>query len=133
MRTRAAALGSAIFFALAPGSVAGLIPWSLTGWRLGRTFDNAIALRIFGTVSTAAGVVFLVQAFVRFVVDGLGTPAPIAPTEWLVVSGPYRFVRNPMYLAVLATILGQALLLWRLVLVVYAVIAAGAFVAFVLG
>jgi protein-S-isoprenylcysteine O-methyltransferase Ste14 len=49
------------------------------------------------------------------------------------VGGLYRYVRNPMYLAVTATILGQALLLWRPILLAYAAIVAGAFVAFVLG
>ena len=59
------------------------------------------------------------QAFLRFVVEGLGTPAPVAPTEHLVVGGAYRYVRNPMYLAVTSLILGQALLLGQPVLVVY--------------
>ena len=58
-------------------------------------------------------------AFVRFVVDGAGTPAPVAQTDRLVVGGPYRFVRNPMYVAVLLSIVGQAVLLGRWVLVVY--------------
>jgi protein-S-isoprenylcysteine O-methyltransferase Ste14 len=57
---------------------------------------------------------------VRFAVDGRGTPAPAAPTEHLVVTGVYRHVRNPMYLAVTGAILGQALLLGQLSLVVYA-------------
>ena len=48
-------------------------------------------------------VVVVVQAFARFVHEGLGTPAPVAPTEHLVVGGLYRYVRNPMYLAVAAT------------------------------
>jgi protein-S-isoprenylcysteine O-methyltransferase Ste14 len=58
-----------------------------------------------------------VGSFARFALQGLGTPAPIAPTRDLVVTGLYRFVRNPMYLAVSAVILGQALVLgdWRLV------------------
>jgi protein-S-isoprenylcysteine O-methyltransferase Ste14 len=43
-----------------------------------------------------------VQAFVGFVVEGLGTPAPVAPPRPLVVGGLYRYVRNPMYLAVMA-------------------------------
>ncbi|MET3425295.1 protein-S-isoprenylcysteine O-methyltransferase Ste14 [Actinoplanes tereljensis] len=73
------------------------------------------------------------QAFVRFVVDGFGTPAPIAPPDRLVVSGLYRYVRNPMYLAVVAVILGQALLLWRPVLLPYALVVGGAMVAFVVG
>ena len=71
------------------------------------------------------------SAFVRFVVEGAGTPAPVAPTAHLVVGGLYRFVRNPMYLAVLAAILGQALLLARPALAGYAVVAGAAMVAFV--
>jgi protein-S-isoprenylcysteine O-methyltransferase Ste14 len=42
--------------------------------------------------------------------QGLGTPAPVAPTQSLVVTGLFRYVRNPMYISVLAIILGQALL-----------------------
>jgi protein-S-isoprenylcysteine O-methyltransferase Ste14 len=82
-------------------------------------------------VLPVAGTVVLVQAFARFVVEGLGTPAPVAPTRELVVGGLYRYVRNPMYLAVLAAILGQALALGQLVLVPYAAVVAAAFVAFV--
>ena len=54
--------------------------------------------------------------------DGLGTmaPASIAPTERLVVGGLYRYVRNPMYLAVVAAIIGQALILGQPVLLAYA-------------
>jgi protein-S-isoprenylcysteine O-methyltransferase Ste14 len=53
----------------------------------------------------------LVAAFVRFAWEGIGTPAPVAPTEHVVVGGLYRYVRNPMYLAVTALFAGQALLL----------------------
>jgi protein-S-isoprenylcysteine O-methyltransferase Ste14 len=66
------------------------------------------------------GAVVLLNAFVRFVLEGRGTPAPVAPTQHLVVGGLYRHVRNPMYLAVAATIVGQALLLGRLELFAYA-------------
>jgi protein-S-isoprenylcysteine O-methyltransferase Ste14 len=64
--------------------------------------------------------IVLVGAFVRFVVEGLGTPAPIAAPERLVIGGAYRYVRNPMYVAVLAAIVGQALLLGQLGLLLYA-------------
>ena len=53
----------------------------------------------------------MLEAFARFVVEGVGTPAPVAPTNELVVGGLYRYVRNPMYLAVAAVILGQAAIL----------------------
>jgi protein-S-isoprenylcysteine O-methyltransferase Ste14 len=133
MRRSAAATGSAIFFALAPGIVAGLVPYWLTGWRLGAPFTHVLPLRLLGIVMVAAGAAVLIHAFARFVREGLGTPAPLAPTEHLVVGGLYRYVRNPMYLAVTTAILGQALWLWRPVLIPYAVIVAGAMVGFVLG
>jgi len=119
MRRRSAALGSVLFFAVAPGVAAGLVPWLLTGWD---AYDMPLALRVGGGVVTAFGAAFLIQAFARFVVEGLGTPAPVAPPERLVVGGIYRWVRNPMYVAVIATILGQALLLGRSVLVEWALV-----------
>jgi protein-S-isoprenylcysteine O-methyltransferase Ste14 len=118
MRRTNAAIGTAVFFVLAPGVVAGAIPWWLTGWEVGMSWP--IAVRACGAVLTAAGVVVLMQAFARFVREGRGTPAPVAPTETLVVGGLYRFVRNPMYLAVLATIVGQALVFGRPILFGYA-------------
>jgi len=135
MRRSVAAAGSATFFALAPGVVAGVIPWWLTGWHAGRV-DAAwawIPLRAAGGALVLAGVVVLVPAFVRFVTEGAGTPAPIAPTDELVVGGLYRYVRNPMYLAVVAVIVGQALLLARPGLLLYAVVVGAAMAAFVHG
>lgn len=131
MRTSAAAVGSSVFFAAAPGVVAGLVPWALTGWEAGDAPGWAPPLRLAGAVDVGACAVVLVQAFVRFVREGRGTPAPIAPTERLVVGGLYRYVRNPMYVAVVGAILGQALLLWRPVLVAYAALAGAGMAAFV--
>jgi protein-S-isoprenylcysteine O-methyltransferase Ste14 len=105
----------------------------LTGWHPGAPFTAWVPLRLAGALLVVAGAAVLIHAFIRFVVEGHGTPAPVAPTARLVVGGLYRFVRNPMYLAVTATILGQALLLWRPVLLTYAAIVAAAFVLFVLG
>jgi protein-S-isoprenylcysteine O-methyltransferase Ste14 len=120
-----------VFFAVAPAVVAGLVPWLLTGWRSGTGYGPLP--RALGAVLLVAGAAVLLHAFGRFVVEGAGTPAPVAPTERLVVGGLYRYVRNPMYLAVLAAIVGQALLLGRPVLFAYAVVVAAAFVAFVRG
>jgi protein-S-isoprenylcysteine O-methyltransferase Ste14 len=107
--------------------VAGLVPSLLTSWE----GDAWLPLQVVGAVLLAAGAGVLLHAFARFVVEGRGTPAPVAPTRRLVVGGLYRYVRNPMYLAVLATIVGQALLFGRLVLVLYAAAVAAAFVVFV--
>ncbi len=117
MRLRRAALGSALFFLVAPGVVVGLVPWWLTHWVAQPTM---LILRFFGALLLVLALPVLVAAFVRFVRDGLGTPAPVAPTEHLVVSGAYRHVRNPMYLAVLGAIAGQALLLGQPGLLAYA-------------
>jgi protein-S-isoprenylcysteine O-methyltransferase Ste14 len=128
-RARAAA-GSALFLVVAPGVTAGLVPYLLTGW------DGAgapVAARVAGAALTLAGAAVLLHAFGRFVIDGLGTPSPTAPTERLVVTGLYRHVRNPMYLAVTGTILGQWLLLGRPVLLAYAVVFAAVTYAFVRG
>ena len=131
MRKITATVGSAVFLVLAPGVVAGLAPWWLTGWRMGAAFPAPV--EITGAVLAAAGAAVLLTAFAQFAMQGRGTPAPSAPTEQLVVRGLYRYVRNPMYLAVLAIITGQALLLSRPILFGYAAAVALAFIAFVYG
>jgi protein-S-isoprenylcysteine O-methyltransferase Ste14 len=136
MRRTPAAVGTTIFFALAPGTVAGLLPWWITRWEMGNLLATAPSwargsLSLVGAALVLAGTAVLVGAFVRFVVEGLGTPAPIAPTEHLVVGGLYGHVRNPMYVAVFAIIGGQALLLGRPVLLLYAAVVAVPVVAFV--
>jgi protein-S-isoprenylcysteine O-methyltransferase Ste14 len=132
---RKAAVGSLIFFLLAPGIVAGLIPWWLTGWRVGQALPGwaFMPARVAGTALIVVAGVVLVQAFARFVAEGVGTPAPIAPTQLLVVGGLYRYVRNPMYLAVIAIIVGQALVLWQPVLLAYAAAVGIAMAAFAHG
>jgi protein-S-isoprenylcysteine O-methyltransferase Ste14 len=88
---------------------------------------------VLGAALIAFGIGVLLHAFGRFVFEGLGTPAPAAPTERLVVGGLYRHVRNPMYLAVGATIAGQALVLGRPLLLVYVAAFGLVVAAFVMG
>lgn len=114
------AAGALLFLVVAPGVVAGLVPWWITRWHTREPLPHWIFVRVAGALVLVAGATVLVQAFSRFVVEGAGTPAPVAPTERLVVGGLYRYVRNPMYLAVAATIVGQALVLGRLALLLYA-------------
>lgn len=101
-----AALGTAVFLVLAPGTMAGLVPWLITGWDV-PAGQPAWAV-VLGLTVTTAGAALVVTCFVRFVTEGRGTPAPVAPTEELVVGGVYRFVRNPMYVGVGSAIAGQA-------------------------
>jgi protein-S-isoprenylcysteine O-methyltransferase Ste14 len=81
----------------------------------------------------AAGTVPLLDSFLRFALEGLGTPAPVAPPQRLVVSGFYRHVRNPMYVGVVTMILGQGLFFADVRILAYAAIVWLAFYAFVVG
>jgi protein-S-isoprenylcysteine O-methyltransferase Ste14 len=124
MRSRAAALaGSAAWFLIAPGTVAGLIPWLISDWRVSQDFGDSALLRVVGVLLIAAGLAGLVESFARFAWQGRGTPAPVAPTNKLIVSGFYRFVRNPMYVSVIAVIVGEALLFGQAALLAYAALA----------
>jgi protein-S-isoprenylcysteine O-methyltransferase Ste14 len=113
-----AILGSAVFFVVAPIVLVGLIPWWMTRWEFLPPFFDLQATRAVGILLIVVGLPGLVDSFVRFALQGLGTPAPIAPTQNLVVTGLYRYVRNPIYVAVVAIILGQAILFgdWRLMI-----------------
>ena len=85
-----ALLGSFVFLLVAPGVVAGVVPWLLTGWEVRDPLPGWIVLRVVGVLLIAAGAAVLLEAFLRFALQGLGTPAPIAPTDHLVVGGLYR-------------------------------------------
>jgi len=110
MRKVLAVIGSAVFLIIAPGFVAGLAPWWITHWQVEAPFFGLQLLRWVGALFIALGAIGLLDSFVRFALHGLGTPAPVFPTRHLVVSGLYRYVRNPMYVAVVSTILGQSLI-----------------------
>jgi protein-S-isoprenylcysteine O-methyltransferase Ste14 len=119
MRRVIALLGSGVFFVLAPGFVAGLVPFWLSRWQFRPPFFGLNLLRYAGAALIVLGGIVLLESFGRFAIQGLGTPAPLLPTRHLVVKGLYRFVRNPMYVAVLMTIAGQALLFGNLRLLAY--------------
>lgn len=103
--------GSAVFLLVAPGTVTGLVPWWLTGWRVRRPTGWSGLVAGLGATLVVAGIAVLLEQFARFSVQGRGTPAPVAPPRRLVVSGLYRYVRNPMYLAVITVLVGENLLL----------------------
>src|SRR5690348_17854391 len=99
MRKALAALGSAVFFVVAPGTVAGLAPfWISARWT--DSGDWGRPVQVAGGLLIVAATALLVDSFVRFAIQGLGTPAPVLPTRRLVATGLYRHVRNPMYVAV---------------------------------
>jgi protein-S-isoprenylcysteine O-methyltransferase Ste14 len=114
-----ATLGSAIFLFVAPGTVAGYVPWRIGKWQILASFFGLAGLRWMGALLMLVGTLLLMDAFARFALQGIGTPAPVFPTRHLVVSGSYRYVRNPMYVAVVALILGQGLLFGNARVLVY--------------
>jgi len=126
-----AILGSLFFLLIAPGTVAGFVPWWISGWHIRAPLLHFPPFRWLGVLLIVAGVPVLLDSFARFALHGLGTPAPVFPTRHLVVSGLYRYVRNPMYLAVGAVILGQGLLLGNVRLLEYGVFVCVAFHLFV--
>src|SRR5262245_24639870 len=132
MKRALALLGSAIFLVIASGTLAVYIPWTFTRWRLAPPLLDLAALRVVGGLMIAAGLPVLLDSFGRFAIQGLGTPAPIAPPQHLVVTGLYRYVRNPMYVAVLSLILGQGLLFGSVRLLEYGLIVWLGFHLFVL-
>jgi protein-S-isoprenylcysteine O-methyltransferase Ste14 len=116
-KLRAASGGFGFAFFGGPTIVAGVVPWLLTRWQAD---DQSLALKLLGGVALAAGAALVLETTARFAFQGRGTPAPWAPPERFVTRGSYRFTRNPMYVGVLALIVGQALLLGREILFAWA-------------
>jgi protein-S-isoprenylcysteine O-methyltransferase Ste14 len=110
MASRARIVVVSVLFTLfgGPGVLLVFVPWLLT--RLHVPANQPIALKVLCGVVIVAGLVPLLESIGRFVLVGRGTLVPAVPTERLVESGLYRFVRNPMYLGVLTVIAGEALL-----------------------
>jgi protein-S-isoprenylcysteine O-methyltransferase Ste14 len=93
---------------LLPGMIAGYVPYRYFGLRDAR-WDHLGPIRIVGLASFAAGVLLLLACVWEFARSGRGTLSPVDPPRELVVRGLYRYVRNPMYLAVSLILLGEAL------------------------
>lgn len=120
-RRVSAFLGTAVFLLLAPGLVAGVVPWWISRWRWQPPFFGFTGFRALGGLLIVAGIPIVLDSFVRFAAAG-GTPAPVFPTQHLVVKGFYRYVRNPMYVGVVWVILGQGLLLGNVHILIYVMI-----------
>jgi protein-S-isoprenylcysteine O-methyltransferase Ste14 len=128
---RRALLGTIVFTLTIPGTAIVLVPWLVTGWRLAPPLFGIEATRSFGGALIVLAAPLFFRFLSGFVREGHGTPAPIAPTEHLVVGGPFRWVRNPGYVAVVSLVVGQALLFGSRVLLAYAAALFAAFHLFV--
>ena len=132
MRRIAAVLGSGVFLVVAPGTLAVYVPWVLSQWHMAPPLLGFFPFRVIGGLLIALGLPVLLDSFARFAIQGLGTPAPIAPPQHLVVTGLYRYVRNPMYVAVTALIFGQGLLFGNVSVLEYGLVVWLGFHIFVL-
>jgi protein-S-isoprenylcysteine O-methyltransferase Ste14 len=109
-------LKNLIFTLVVPGTVAVYVPWLIArGQPVG-----SLAHVLTSSVLVLLGGAIYLWCLWDFAFFGRGTPVPIDPPRRLVVRGPYRYTRNPMYLGVLTAILGWAVLFRSLPLVLYA-------------
>ncbi len=99
-----------LFTVLVPGAVTLYFPYSLLSRSGGNLQAASLALAVPAYACILIGTAIYLRCAWDFAVDGLGTPAPIDPPKRLVVTGLYRWIRNPMYQGVLLILLGECLL-----------------------
>jgi protein-S-isoprenylcysteine O-methyltransferase Ste14 len=128
----AAAVLTLVSFPTGPGVVLVLVPWLITHFQEGAQ-PWPVAVRALGVALIAAGALVNVATFVWFPLEGSGVPWPTNPpsSRKVMVGGPYRYVRNPMYVSFFVAIIGEALLLSRPVLLIYLPVLVVLLVAFV--
>jgi len=101
----------ATMFVLVPG-------WILAGSGKPAPVDGAP--RLAGIALLVLGTLVMAWCWGAFGVHGKGTPAPFDPPRQLVIRGPYRYVRNPMYLGGILAIVGESILFGSMALLAYA-------------
>lgn len=109
-------LNTILFTIFVPGTVLVYIPYGLTG-----KFHSPASgsLGWLGAALILPGAAVYFRCAWEFAVRGLGTPAPIAPTKYLVTTALHRYVRNPMYIGVFSVLVGEVLLFRSLRLLAY--------------
>ena len=104
-----------------PGIVLFFLPLWMTRFRI--PVGEPRWQLLLGSGLIAVGLTPGLESVVRFVFVGRGTLLPTTPPENLVVSGFYRYVRNPMYVGVLVALAGEGILFWSRGLLVEEVLA----------
>jgi protein-S-isoprenylcysteine O-methyltransferase Ste14 len=118
MRRSTVAIGSVAWFIAVGGTFGALLPYLLNDWHFHRPLPYWVVARAAGVLLICAGLIPVVRSFIEFA-RADGTPVPLASPPRLVVSGFYRYVRNPMYVGFVVIIAGQALLFGSAGLLVY--------------
>ena len=118
-----------VFAILYPGIVAGVIPFWIIGGKLNELEKPH---QFVGVFLFLAGFIIMTWCIVNFAVKGQGTLSPLAPTKKLVVSGLYKFSRNPMYIGVMLILTGETLFFASYSLCVYSLIVFAGFNIFII-
>jgi len=109
-----------IFTILQPGLVVGLFPYLIDEDKFKEIIHQSFGiLQLAGIIIFLAGLVLILYCIYYFAVEGRGTLSPADPTKSLVVHGPYRFSRNPMYIGVTVALLGEVIFTWSGSLLMY--------------
>ncbi len=124
------ALKTLMFTILVPGTILGLVPWLLLHWS-GEAVMPSSSIWLIGLLPFLGGAVLYIWCAGAFTFIGKGTPAPIDAPVFLVREGPYRWLRNPMYIGVLSVLGGEAILFHSLSLLVLMLLAGTAVHLFV--
>ena len=103
-------LRNLFFTILQPGLVAGLFPYLILGGRVKQIFSEYFGLpQYFGSIIFFIGLIIMIKTILQFAFEGKGTLSPADPTKKLVVKGLYKYSRNPMYIGVMAMLIGEAI------------------------
>lgn len=122
-----------VFTILQPGIVAVLIPFWLSGKTVKTVFVQPFVWYHFlGLSIFAVGLVLMLICISSFAIRGQGTLSPADPTKKLVISGLYRFSRNPMYIGVIMMLIGDSIFFRSYILVGYALLIFIAFNIFII-
>jgi protein-S-isoprenylcysteine O-methyltransferase Ste14/8-oxo-dGTP pyrophosphatase MutT (NUDIX family) len=123
-------LRTLVFGALVPATVIVLVPALILN-ATGTSSEGGV-LRLVGLVPLVLGIAILAWCFAGFIVEGEGTPAPYDPPHRLVTGRLYGWMRNPMYIAVLTILLGEAMFYGSVALLLWAIVMGVLFNMFVI-
>ena len=124
-------IGTIIFVVVVPGTVVVYVPFFLSDWHVAAPFFGLRAVRWLGVLLVGCALPVFTDFILRFVREGRGTPAPVAPTRHLVMHGSFGYVRNPGYIAVVSLVLGQGLFFGSTAVLLYGLGVSVAFHLFV--
>lgn len=117
------ALKTLLWSIFVPGTVTVLVPYLLVSSRFESFHISLSGFRYFGLIPLLFGAVIYIWCAWNFTFVGKGTPAPFDPPKQLVVKGPYRYVRNPMYVFVALALIGEAIFFETAILALFAALA----------